>query len=72
VPDLWFYPPRYSGDRTIMAVIGLYLLVLLCDLGDRPIFALTGGWVSGHTLKHVIAALAVGVVVLHMHRRQAL
>ncbi|HWR76630.1 MAG TPA: alkaline phytoceramidase [Thiobacillus sp.] len=66
---LRFYPPRYSGDRTILAVIGLYLLALLCDLGDRPIFALTGGRVSGHTIKHLIAALAVVGVVLHLRRR---
>jgi len=25
---LWCYPPRYSGDRAILAVIGLYCLVL--------------------------------------------
>ena len=66
---LRFYPPRYSGDRTILAVIGLYLLALLFDLGDRPIFALTGGLVSGHTIKHLIAALAVVAVMLHLRRR---
>lgn len=66
---LRLYPPRYSGGRTILAVIGLYLLALLFDLGDRPVFALTGGWVSGHTLKHGIAALAVVGVLLHLRRR---
>jgi hypothetical protein len=69
---LWFYPPRYSGDRAILAVIGLYLLALLFDLGDRPVFGLTGGWLSGHTLKHVIAAAAVLVVALYLRRRRAL
>ena len=69
---LWLYPPRYSGDRAILAVIGLYLLALLCDFGDRPIFRLTGGLVSGHTIKHGIAALAVVAVALHLRRRHAL
>lgn len=69
---LRFYPPRYSGDRTILAVIGLYLLALLFDLSDHPVFALTGGWVSGHTLKHGIAALAVLVVAWHLQRRHSL
>lgn len=69
---LWLYPPRYSGDRAILAVIGLYLLALLFDLGDRAVFEFTGSRVSGHTLKHVIAAAAVGVVALHLHRRRAL
>jgi hypothetical protein len=66
---LRLYPPRYSGDRAILAVIGLYLLALLLELGDRPVFALTGGLVSGHTIKHGIAALAVYGVVLHLRRR---
>lgn len=69
---LWLYPPRYSGDRAILAVIGLYLLALLGDLGDRPVFALTGGLVSGHTIKHVIAALSVVAVALHVRRRHVL
>jgi hypothetical protein len=63
------YPSRYSGDRSILAVIGLYLLAFLFDLSDRPVFALTGGLLSGHTIKHAIAALAVYVVVLHLRRR---
>lgn len=69
---LRLYPPRYSGDRAILAVIGLYLLALLFDLGDRTVFEFTGGRISGHTLKHVIAAAAVGVVALHLRRRRAL
>lgn len=69
---LWLYPPRYSGGRDILAVIGLYLLALLCDLSDRPVFALTGGLVSGHPLKHVIAALAVLWVARYLRRRKAL
>jgi len=69
---LRLYPPRYSGDRAILAVVGLYLLALLFDLGDRPVFALTGGRISGHTIKHVIAAMAVAVVALHLRRRHAL
>lgn len=69
---LRLYPPRYSGDRAILAVIGLYLLSLLFDLGDRAVFEFTGGRISGHTLKHVIAAAAVGVVALHLRRRRAL
>lgn len=67
---LRLYPPRYSGDRSILAVVGLYLLALLFDLGDRPVFALTGGRVSGHTIKHAVAALAVAGVLLHLRRRR--
>jgi len=45
---------------------------LLFDLSDHPVFELTGGWVSGRAIKHLIAALAVVGVVLHLRRRQAL
>jgi hypothetical protein len=67
---LWLYPPRYSGGRNILAVIGLYLLALLLDLTDHPVFALTGGQVSGHTAKHVVAALAALLVVRYLQRRK--
>ncbi len=68
---LWLYPPRYSGDKDILAVIGLYLLALLCDFMDHQIAALTGLF-SGHTAKHVIAALAMYWVVVRLRRRRVL
>lgn len=68
---LRLYPPRYSGDRDILIVLGLYLAALLCDLLDRPIAALTG-FISGHTVKHVLAASAAYWVVLGLKRRRAL
>lgn len=67
---VWLYPPRYSGDRDILAVSGLYFLALLCDLSDRLIFTLTNGLVSGHTIKHLAAALAAYWVVLRLQRRR--
>ncbi len=66
---LWLYPPRYSGDRDVLAITGLYLLALLCDLLDHQIAALTG-LVSGHTMKHVIAAFAIYGVLLRLRRRR--
>ncbi len=68
---LRLYPPRYSGDRDILAVIGLYLLALLCDFTDHQIAALTGA-VSGHTVKHAIAALAIYWVAVGLKRRRIL
>lgn len=69
---IWLYPPRYSNDRDILIVITLYGLALLCDLGDRPVFTLTGGLVSGHTCKHVIAALAAYWLMRRLQRRRIL
>jgi len=54
-----------------LAVIGLYLLALLCDFTDHQIAALTGA-VSGHTAKHAVAALAIYWVVVGLRRRRIL
>ncbi|MBA3034374.1 MAG: hypothetical protein KKF85_01090 [Gammaproteobacteria bacterium] len=67
---LWLYPPRYSKGWHILLVIGLYLLALLFDYTDRQVFALTGGFVSGHTLKHVVAALAAYGVMRYLQQRR--
>ncbi len=72
---LWLvyrFPPRYSGAHAPLAVLGLYLLALLGDLGDRVVFDATGGAVSGHTLKHGVAALALVLIAWHVRRRRAL
>lgn len=66
---LWLYSPRYGGGRDILAIVALYLLALPFDFTDRPVFALSGGLVSGHTLKHVAAALAATWVVRTLWRR---
>jgi len=51
--------PSTAADGDILTVMGLYGLALICDrFLDRPLFALSG-IISGHSLKHVIASLAV-------------
>lgn len=67
---LRLHPARYSHQRDVFAVLGLYGLALLFDLGDRAVFAVTGGVVGGHTLKHVVAALAAYWVARHLRRRK--
>jgi len=54
----------------IVAVIVLYGVALLFDRMDRPVFELTGARVSGHTLKHVVAAMAAMLVAYYLHRRR--
>ena len=51
----------------LMAVIGWYALAKLLELGDHQVFATTHGWVSGHSLKHVAAAMAAWPVLGVMH-----
>jgi hypothetical protein len=44
------------------AAVGLYVLAKLAELQDRAIFE-TLGFVSGHTLKHLLAAAASACIV---------
>lgn len=60
-----------GGERArFAAALSLYGLAKLAELGDHAIFALTGG-LSGHTLKHILAALAAAVLVAALVRRVA-
>jgi len=51
----------------LLAVVALYTLAKLLELGDHAVFAWTSGVVSGHSLKHVAAALAAWPVIAVMH-----
>ncbi len=44
-------------------VIALYALAKALELGDHAVFAFSDGFVSGHSLKHVVASLAAWPVL---------
>jgi hypothetical protein len=56
--------PRYCaiGIRW-MLVIAAYAAAKVLEISDHEIYRLTGGLVSGHTLKHLVAALAAAPVI---------
>jgi hypothetical protein len=51
-------------------LIGLYALAKVFELGDATIFHATGEGISGHSLKHLVAALAAWPVI-HAVRQNA-
>jgi hypothetical protein len=59
-----FYPSRYTRGKDVYWVFAAYVLAKLLELFDREILAF-GHLASGHTLKHVAAAVA-GVMVCRM------
>jgi glutathione peroxidase len=61
-------PPRYSRTSDLVWMMVLYAAAKLCERGDRALFSLTG-LVSGHTLKHLLAAAATAMLVRHVRRR---
>lgn len=44
------------GGLPLLGVVAIYGLAKVFELADHAVFDLTQGWVSGHTLKHVLAA----------------
>jgi hypothetical protein len=51
------FPPRYTGIRYLVIAFGCYVLAKLFETWDYSIYRL-GDAVSGHSLKHVTAAIA--------------
>jgi hypothetical protein len=62
------FPARYTGTKDLLIVAGFYVLAKLLETFDKTVF----GWgqvVSGHTLKHLAAAMG-GYWVLRMLQRR--
>lgn len=55
---LLLFPARYTRGGEIWGVLFFFALAVACEFLDRPLLAF-GGLVSGHTLKHLFAAVAV-------------
>ena len=53
----------------IGALIGWYALAKALELGDAAVFHATGELVSGHSLKHLAAALAAAPVLAALQRQ---
>ncbi len=69
VPILLFLQPRYSGGGWLLGAILLYALGKAFEALDAPIFGL-GRALSGHTLKHLFAALSGYAVWRMLQTRQ--
>lgn len=54
---LWLFPARYTRGGDLVGVIAMYGAAKLFEALDGPIFSM-GHLLSGHTLKHLTAALA--------------
>jgi hypothetical protein len=63
------FPPRYTFGWCLAVVAGFYVLAKVLETFDRSIFGMLGHVVSGHTLKHLAAALA-GYWILRMLKRR--
>jgi hypothetical protein len=64
-------PSPYTHANDIFVVLGLYLAAKVSELFDQPVYSL-GRAVSGHTVKHLLAAAAAWWILRTIKlRRQA-
>lgn len=62
------FPPRYSGTILLWSVAGVYAMALLFETLDGSVLRWTGT-ISGHSVKHVVAAAACFLVLPMLSQR---
>ena len=65
------FPARYTRSGDFLGALFLYALAKIAESFDHAIFAATGGIISGHTLKHLLAASAVFWLLRMLKLRRA-
>ncbi len=53
------YPNANGGRKYLLAAVLAYAVAIFCEQGDRTLWDLLDGRLSGHTIKHLLAALAL-------------
>jgi hypothetical protein len=64
----WQHARPVAERRGFMLAMGLYVLAKICESSDHSTFVMLGQ-VSGHTLKHLLAALAAATIAWNLTRR---
>jgi hypothetical protein len=67
---LWLFPSRLSGVGYLWAAIGGYALSKLAEALDQQLFDWLGGSLSGHSIKHLLAAGGTLLVYLALRGRR--
>lgn len=66
------FPPKFPGaTKYIFYTLGWYVAAKLLEHFDKEIFALLQGAVSGHTLKHIAAAIGVSYMICYVKAGKA-
>jgi len=68
----WLLPARYKGLKYLGYGLFWYMLAKVLEHFDRGIFAMTSEVISGHTLKHISASIAVLMMVLYIRKRETI
>lgn len=65
------FPPKYTRNADLLGAAALYALAKAFEALDNRIFAL-GQIISGHTLKHLAAAMATYLILRMLQKRRPL
>ena len=65
-------PARYTRTCDLAIAVGSYVGANLLETFDKQIFAGLGHVISGHTLKHLAAAMAAYWILRMVHKRRPL
>ncbi|MCB0391894.1 MAG: ceramidase domain-containing protein [Bdellovibrionales bacterium] len=66
---LLLYSSPYSHKSYLLGALGFYVLAKISELKDIQIYHITGDILSGHSLKHILAAVSVYYLYLMIKRR---
>ncbi len=68
----YLFKSRYTKGGEIYNVILIYAVAKAFEMLDVPVYQFTNGFISGHTIKHLVASFATyWVLVMLMRRRVA-
>ena len=62
----------YTRRWLLLAALGWHALAKVSELYDREFFALTGNLFSGHSFKHILAAMACFTILWMLRTRKPL
>lgn len=68
---LMFRPAATTGGRYIVWILVWYAIAKVLEVFDREVFDMLGGAVSGHSLKHLAAAIACVMVLRMIEKNRA-
>lgn len=69
---LTLFSARYSHSYHLWYSFIWYIAAKLAELADKPIFSITQYTISGHTLKHLLAALGCYHIMIYLELREIL
>lgn len=64
------YRAPFSHQWMLLLALVFYGLAKASEVGDTEIFALSGGLVSGHTIKHLLSALGCLSILFMLQKRE--